>query len=464
MKYAWFALLAAGCYHPSPLAGAPCAQGDVCPDPLICDRGVCVVERSDAGETPPDVAIDADQSCMCSGDTLTCGGASPVTCMLGCQTLSVGARCMEVDASNDVGITAAETLTSDVSVASGVSTFNTESGRISGALSRSSGQGVLDGIAFELRMTGTTPLGVWTFHRLTVMAPATLQFTGTRSAVFVVGTTVTIAGTISGPGGCSNQASCAGPGAGTGGSMIAATGCGAGGPGVADADVNDGGGGGGGGRGMGGVGGLGGSTLALGGASGAACIAPTLEPLVGGSGGGAGGPGVVTRCRGGGGGGALQITALEGISVSGTIRMTGAGGEGGRPDPAAVNGGAGCGGGGGGGILLEAPQVTLTATAALSVNGGGGGGGASYDVAGFAGADGTLTTTPAAGGLGGGTTAGAGGAGAAGTSAASAGVSNANGGGGGGAAGAIYVRTVANGFTTGGVVTPAAGTGALRTR
>ncbi|MBL0221002.1 MAG: hypothetical protein IPQ07_44925 [Myxococcales bacterium] len=295
---------------------------------------------------------------------------------------------------------------------------------------------MLDGIAFELRMTGTTPLGVWTFHRLTVMAPATLQFTGTRSAVFVVGTTVTIAGTISGPGGCSNQASCAGPGAGTGGSTVAATGCGAGGPGVADTDVNDGGGGGGGGRGMGGVGGLGGSALALGGTSGAACIAPTLEPLVGGSGGGTGGPGVVTRCRGGGGGGALQITALEGISVSGTIRMTGAGAKAAvrtpRPSTAARvrwwwrrR------------ILLEANQVALTATAAPSVNGGGGGGGASYDVAGFAGADGTLTTTPATGGLGGGTTAGAGGAGAAGTSAASAGVSNANGGGGGGAAGAI---------------------------
>ena len=380
------------------------------------------------------------------------------------MSLNPGARCIEVDASNDVGITAAGTLTSDVSLQSAVSTFNTATGQISGGITRSPGQGVLGGIAFELRMSGTTPLGVWTFHRLTVMAAATIQFTGARSAVFVVGTGAAIAGTISRSGGCGNQPSCAGPGAGTGGSMVVATGCGAGGPGISDTDVNDGGGGGGGGRGMGGAGALGGSALALGGEGGAACIAPALEPLVGGSGGGAGGPGVVTRCHGGGGGGALQITALEEIAVSGTIRMTGAGGEGGVPDPAAANGGAGCGGGGGGGILLEAPHVTLSATAALSVNGGGGGGGASFAVAGLAGTGGTITTTPAVGGTGGGPTAGAGGAGAAGTITASPGESKANGGGGGGAAGSIYVRTVANGFTTGGVVTPAAGTGVLRTK
>ncbi|HXJ27509.1 MAG TPA: hypothetical protein VNH17_17480, partial [Streptosporangiaceae bacterium] len=50
----------------------------------------------------------------------------------------------------------------------------------------------------------------------------------------------------------------------------------------------------------------------------------------GGGGGGKGGPGAAaTAAAGGGGGGALQITALNALTVTGVIHASGAGGDGG---------------------------------------------------------------------------------------------------------------------------------------
>ena len=460
------------CFHPTPPEGAACANGTDCPEPLICDLGVCVHSPHDSAldadiDAPPDVSIDANLSCSCQGATLRCGGVPPVTCALGCMPQSPGARCFEVDPSNGVGITSAAGLTTNITISGGTATFNTDSGAISGVLTRAAGVGVNADIAFELRTTGTQPIGVWTFHRLGLTTGATIRFTGARSAVFVSGTDAAIAGTIDGSGGCNGaDPMCAGPGAGLGGNTLAATGCGPGGIGVsASTGTSDGGGGGGGGRGAGGGGGMGGADGTAG-LAGSACVSSLAEPLVGGAGGGTGADGAAPPCKGGGGGGALQITAVDEITVSGTITMGGSGGEGGRPDPMLVNAGAGCGGGAGGSILLEALAVTIGNTGVIAANGGGGGGGASLGTAGNRGASGGLTTTPAVGGTPASPNSGVGGAGAAGAVAAAVGAASAssNGGGGGGGIGAIYVRTKPGNFTQTGLATPTPGSGALRTQ
>ncbi len=471
VRSAWILVVLSACFHPTPPEGAACANGTDCPDPLICDLGVCVRSPHDSGldadiDAPPDVAIDANLSCSCQGATLKCGGVPPVTCSLGCMPQSPGARCFEVDPSNGVGITSAAGLTTDITINGGTATFNTDSGAISGVLTRAAGVGVNADIAFELRTTGTQPIGVWTFHRLGLNSGATIRFTGARSAVFVSGTDAAIGGTIDGSGGCGGDPMCAGPGAGLGGNTLAATGCGPGGIGVsASTGTGDGGGGGGGGRGAGGVGGMGG-TDGTPGLAGGACVASLVEPLVGGAGGGTGGNGAAALCKGGGGGGALQITALDEITVDGTIAMGGSGGEGGRPDLSLANGGAGCGGGAGGSILLEALTVKINITGVLAANGGAGGGGASLGTAGGRGASGGLTATPAIGGPAAGPNSGIGGTGAAGAMAAGVGATsaNSNGGAGGGAIGAIYVRTKPGNFMQSGLTTPTPASGLIRTQ
>ncbi len=470
VRHAWILAVLSACFHPSPPEGKACANGTDCPDPLICDLGVCVRSPHDSGvdiDAPPDVSIDANLSCSCLGSMLTCGGVAPVTCALGCMPQAPGARCYEVDPSNGVGLTSTNGLTMDITINGGVATFNTDSGAITGVVTRAAGQGVNAGIAFELRTTGTQPIGVWTFHRLGLNSGATIHFTGGRSAVFVSGTDAAIGGTIDGSGGCyAGDPMCGGPGAGLGGNTAPASGCGPGGVGAsASTGTADGGGGGGGGRGAGGVGGLGGAD-GTGGLAGGACVATTAEPLVGGSGGGIGGLGAVTACKGGGGGGALQITAVDEITVDGTITVGGSGGEGGKADIAGANAGAGCGGGAGGTILLEARSVKLGPMAVVAANGGAGGGGGSLGIPGSRGASGGLTTTPAIGGGAGNTgNGGAGGSGAAGAMPAGAGVAGSgNAGAGGGGIGTIYVRTTPGNFTQAGVITPAAGSGPLRTQ
>lgn len=460
----------AACFHPAPPEGAACANLTDCPSPLICDQGVCV--RTGSGvdadvDAPSDAAIDADLSCVCQGGSkLDCSGVV-TPCTLGCMDSNPGARCVEVDPSNGVGITAADSLTTDIVIGPSVATFDTDTGAISGGLTRAGGAGVIADIAFELRTTGTQGIGVWSFHKLVLAAGGTIHFTGARSAVFVVGTTAQISGTIDGTGGCYGaEAACAGPGGGRGGNTLPAAGCGPGGSGLsATTGTGDGGGGGGGAHAAGGAGGKGGAD-GTGGTAGGACVAAMAEPLVGGAGGGAGGKGAALPCNGGGGGGALQITAETSVTIAGTIVMGGSGGEGGAGDPAGSNAGGGCGGGAGGTILLESPRVIVAMSGILAANGGGGGGGGSLDTPGMRGASGDATATPAIGGTAAAAPSGVGGAGGAGATAATAGaVSNAsNGGGGGGSLGTIFIRTTPGMLTQSGLATPTAGTGSIRTQ
>jgi hypothetical protein len=50
-----FGVLVAGCFSPSPQPGTLCSERGTCPDPLICDQGVCVLEpgATDAATDSP---------------------------------------------------------------------------------------------------------------------------------------------------------------------------------------------------------------------------------------------------------------------------------------------------------------------------------------------------------------------------------------------------------------------------
>src|SRR4051794_11125509 len=69
----------AGCYHPSPQAGAPCSETGECPSGLACIDSTCV----DPTTLPADAGIDACPGASCMGDQLM-GCGEPVTCSLGC--------------------------------------------------------------------------------------------------------------------------------------------------------------------------------------------------------------------------------------------------------------------------------------------------------------------------------------------------------------------------------------------
>jgi len=205
---------------------------------------------------------------------------------------------------------------------------------------------------------------------------------------------------------------------------------------------------GGGGGGNGGAGGRGGAGDFPGGLGGTA-IAPPL--LAGGCAGAAGGRGDVAATVGGAGGGAVQLTAHDSISITGTVHAGGAGGEGGGND-------AGGGGGGSGGMIgLEAPMVTTAATAILAANGGSGGGGADGSNPGDNGREATASATAVLGGRGGGGGNGgdggngSGGAARNGTVGGDGGVDA--GGGGGGGAGFVVIASPAP--TISGMVSPA---------
>ncbi|HTR52521.1 MAG TPA: hypothetical protein VMJ10_17525 [Kofleriaceae bacterium] len=462
------AVWALGCYRPHVVGGQPCSSDSECPVELKCVGNVCGGTLDGQPDAPvladgSFVLPDADSTCTCNGNNLSCSGAM-TTCPLGCVPQVGGARCALLAPSNGVDPMLA-TAVSDPITISGAATLDTDTGAITGSLTRTAGSGVIAGIGFAQETVGA-PMGVFVFSSLAVTATGSLQLTGSRSAVFLVRHSATIAGTIDGSGGkCGTGQACAGPGGGAG-ATIAATpgGCGPGGTGAMDTASNaDSGGGGGGGGASGGGGGDGGAIAAGGG--GAGCIAATLVPLVGGSGGGGGGPGAAAARSGGGGGGALQITALDQIDITGTITMAGAGGQGGGSQAVSpFNGGAGCGGGAGGGILLEAIAVTIEAGAVVAANGGGGGGAADGPKDGADGANGAASGTPAAGGLAGnggpGTAGGAGGAGTATALTAQDAPATDNGGGGGGAAGRIYLRAAAA-PTVAGTASPSAGTGTV---
>ncbi len=430
------------CYHPSPPEGRPCSDIETCPLPQQCIAGTCTLSDA-AVDVAVDVGADADLTCLCSdANTLTCA-TGDTSCALGC--LDAPPHCAQIVPSNGLDLGTTTQVMSTIVFDSAV--FDTDTGAITGSITRSAGSGVMSDIDFETRMFDGVTLGVFTFHGLHVKPGGIVQFTGAAAAVFLVGGSAMISGTIDGSGGCNSDPSCAGPGGGLGARdlVTVAGGCG---PGATAKSVtgnnNDSGGGGGGGGGSGAAGTT--VTPSSGGVGGAACLATTLVPLVGGSGGGNGSKsdGLVPG-KGGGGGGAFQLTALDQITVSGTITMGGGGGAGGVAGvmvgtTGTANSGGGGGGGAGGAILLEAP--TLTIAGFLAANGGGGGGGGEGSAAGMPGNNGNASTAPAIGGAPA-SGAGAGGNGGAGTTAPTT-VTGAtsNGGGGGGGVGAIYLRSL----------------------
>jgi hypothetical protein len=436
----WFVgwLMIAGCYSPNPKEGTPCSVSSECPAPLVCESNVC--GRGGHGSSDaPDAAISDSQT--------------------GTDSSNGNDAALSFVPSNGIDPTTALGLTLPIEI-DGTATFNVDTGRINGALSRSQGIGVNSGIGYHQVMSGATPLAVFSFHSLDVDPSATIKFNGSRAVVFVVARDAEIEGEID-LGGCTAGA-CPGPGGGNG-TLYTSTGggCGGGAGGVTNAsNAGDSGGGGGAGGGDGAKGGDDDeySTVLAGGAGGIACIPETIEPLIGGSGGAGGGPGVITGPRGGSGGGALQLTAFGSITISGVIDAGGGGGGGGGADPNGNNAGAGAGGGAGGAILLEAPSVTLTTSGILAANGGGGGAGGGGTTAGPPGQRGTRSTTPAAGGQRGNSSGGAGGAGE--TAAAPGGnVVDNNAGGGGGGVGRIRIR--ASSPTIDGTLSPAPSTASL---
>ena len=426
-----FAVLGAlgGCYKPTPPAGAPCNQASECPSPLMCIAGTCTT-TGDAMmmiDAPADTPVMPDAFHM----LVPSNGITP---MFPPGNTSV--------------------------LISGNANFNVDTGRVSGSIARPSGAGIIGGIGYEQTDYMGAPLAVFTFHDLSVTQTGNIQLSGSRAVVFVVEKDMMMAGMIDGAGGCGGGSRpCAGPGGGTGGTYTtAATGCGIGLHGSHDLPTGaDTGGGGGGGGTDGAAGGVetASSTMFPGGMPGTACIPATLEPLVGGSGGGGGGNGKVTpESHGGGGGGAFQLTCMGNLTITGTISMGGAGGDGGTPDPDTVNppnGGAGGGGGGGGGILVEGVGVTISGT--LAANGGAGGGGSAQANAGTPGQNAIVGATPAAGGAGGGN-AGKGGDGGTGMVAPAVGAASTdvNAGAGGGGAGVIVIRALTPNVT--GTVSP----------
>ena len=440
-----------------------CTAQTGCPDGLSCGtEGFC---RNGATATSCNAVRDAkedvdapDASCVCSTtETLSCNSGQ-TSCALGCVADAV-AHCAKVTPSNGIPLDELDELDRDITI-DGIATFDTDSGAITGAVTRSAGAGVRDDIGFAK----IGAVGVFTLHALTVSPFGEIRFTGDSAAAFVVETIATIEGDIDASAGCYGTASnCAGPGGGVGADTSLAGGCGPGENGVPADISSDPGGGGGGSRRAGAAGGA--DTLSTAASGGIACMSVMVEPLIGGSGGGIGSPGSGTApAPGGGGGGGFQLTALEKIVINGVIDVGGAGGSGGPPLAGTGDrgGGGGAGGGAGGAVLLEAPTVIIDGI--VAANGGGGGGAANNTMPGTDGADGTRTTTPAAGGA---TAYGNGGNGGAGTTLPTAGTvisTSVNGGGGGGGTGAIFVRTIDPPTFTGAVFSPPVGTGALRTQ
>ncbi len=388
----------------------------------------------------------------CQGEMLTTCTGAMVTCALGCSE-DGDAHCIGPRPSNGVDPTAADPLSGTTTISTNT-TFDVDTGAITGGLTRDAVTGINNGIGYfqaPAFAAGGSPLGIFVFHNLTIDASATVRFTGTRAAVWLVGDAAKIAGIVDVSAG-RGAPSVPGPGGGAGGTEAAAAqGCGAGGMGMRAATINDGGGGGGGGGTPGAAGGTGNNTAAnpaSGGVAGPACLSSNLVPLQGGSGGGIGGSGdAPAPSNGGGGGGALQITALGSLEITGTINAGGAGGEGGRGVAATpTNASAGGGGGAGGGILLEAPVLVVGSTAILAANGGGGGGAGSDTYSGGPGANARASLIRASGGTAGAAVGGNGGAGGVSGTAPVAGTGDtvtttiSNGGGGGGAVGAIVLR------------------------
>ncbi|HEX4622215.1 MAG TPA: hypothetical protein VH208_11670, partial [Myxococcaceae bacterium] len=280
------------------------------------------------------------------------------------------------------GVTGALTITSGSSA-----TLNSDTGEvdINGTVFRGPGAGTINGI--NLRANTSSTANVLEVQSMDIAATATFRVRGTSAIILLSDSTVHIGGLVDVSASCSDGGmSCPGPGGGVGsGPLNFAAGCGPGGDGNLGSDCNfnpESAGGGGGG--LGATGANGGNTINTnctpttccdkldGGPAGVACGTAPLVPLVGGSGGGAS-----ANSGGGGGGGALQITAMQQLTMdqSAAINAAGGGGQGARQDRFGVYQSGGGGGGSGGAVLLESPTLSIGSGVIIAANGGGGGSG-----------------------------------------------------------------------------------------
>jgi hypothetical protein len=383
--------------------------------------GGCGFELSPAGVVSVDASSDGPQSDGPQTDALPID--APVTDIDAPvdAPIPVPLDIAHVSAADDVTLTSAVDYT-----LSGAIEINTTTGTVSPAPPI----GVI--VRPVMQEGGGLSLLVISARRIDVAAGATVRIRGTRGVVFVAQTDLVVAGTLDasadlavpGPGGYPPSQ---GPGAGP--DAIGSQGYETGGAGASFATR----------------GGAGGN------ATGQAATAPApiaeygtaaLVSLEGGSGGGNGRvTAIATACGvGGAGGGAIQLSAAS-VTVSGLVRASGGGGEGGRRCTVSGTSDAssGSGGGSGGAIYLQAS--TVSGAGWLVANGGGGGGGGCVScavTAGTPGDDGHDNATVALGGTSPLTPACLGGAGAI-AAQGSNGIAGGNGGGGGGGVGRIFL-------------------------
>jgi hypothetical protein len=416
---------------------------DNCPFVKNPDQGPCVaLEAAVPRDAGPDLhpldgdATPSDGPPLDALDGAPPDGAPPCTCPLGCAQGTTTCRQLEPSggfkATAYVGIPA---VGSDTVINTTICRVTVNGKTVTGSLQpNGGGQACVIGLS-----------------SLTVHKSVTLSATGSHPLVLLVSGSVTVNGVID----VGAKGKLPGPGGADGGVYPSSqAGDGPGGGKVCNCSLALGDDCGGGGAGFGAPGGAGGKELSgsctSSSAGGAAYGAAALVPLPGGSGGAAGGqdnPGDGVG-QGGAGGGALQISAQEGISVSGAITAGGGGGLAGVLNTSTTSPAGGGGGGSGGAILLEG--ATIFGAGLVAVNGGGGaGGGSTSGGAGQPGEDGGPQLGASQGGTAG-TDCGAGGDGGWGTTgpkAGGAGQHQEGGGGGGGAAGRIRLNWYQHGGT-----------------
>lgn len=367
------------------------------------DSGVDRTDASSGNDGSPNgaeagvdaAAVDAGSNCTAADNTCTdpttlnsCNargtGFDSVSCPAGCVA-GPPAHCAKLTPTAPV--TSADLTNASVTsvVVSGNTTFNSDTGEIKGAVTRTANLvtnnlEVISGIGFRTASDGT---GIFVFNQLVINGSATtVKVVGTAPVAFVAGTNLQLSdgvidvrpmdasGTLCAAGSFGPGGSAGGKGGMNGPTPTSGSpgkGPGPGGGGQLVIQGAPSGGGGGGHFKTGGKGGAGchqGSAAEAGGNGGVAYSARAS------SGGGGGGYGTGSGI-GGGGGGSLTLVAGGVLTIGDGTNLVGvnAGGCGGKGAPV----GAG-GGGSGGSIVLEAPVVQLRAKATLAANGGGGGG------------------------------------------------------------------------------------------
>ncbi|MFT3709417.1 MAG: hypothetical protein QM817_17405 [Archangium sp.] len=348
----------AGCTY-SPDVGAHCVDNDNCTimDACLGDGGcegtrVSCPPRECAGPTGN---CDADGGCIYTpfDAGLSCGDAGSCNVQGGC--LPPFPFVPSNVAINDVPTPSSGKVTFNC----GTTTIDTSGTNPPTFTNKCPGMPDI-GAAIITQNGGISTL-VLAFEDLEVSGSSTLTFTGSRPVILVSMRNILVLGAINA--GAGSQA-CAGSGVGGNGSGTLYK-SGGGGGGFASA----------GGR---------GGNVNMGAAGGAAGVINVGPQLRGGCPGGVGGG---TSQRASSGGGALQLVALDTITIAGVITAPGIGGAGGG------FGNGGNGGGSGGDLLLEAMQI-IASGGGLTANGGGGGEADTNN----AGQSGQLTDMPARGG------------------------------------------------------------------